>query len=219
MIMNRNPINHYGFDNQQKSFPCSLPLLQFYTRTLPPNLDTAVQVAIPIAGPIASSTCKALVLQLSPPMARGEVARLTADAPSQSLVILHLPPPLLQLCFYWVHCENGDDDDKKENEWLDNSAEDDLEGGLTEEICDNSEQKFIYDSGGEFEVVAPGSGSAFESDGVVYQPIEHDDENNSQTGYVSQSIGEDYEQAESDGAGGAFTTKLASPNPSRCQLP
>lgn len=82
---------------------------------------------------------------------------------------------------------------------------------MSEEIYNNSDKKFFYDSDGEFEGEAPDSDSDLESDGVVYRPIERDDDGNSQNVSVSQSIEEDYEQADSDG--GVFLTKPAIPNP------
>jgi hypothetical protein len=137
-----------------------------------------------------------------------------SKSPVQSLVVtLYLPPILLQLFTYWAHRKSDDGDDKSEEESLDDSCEDDFEGSLTEEIYDNSNKKVIYDSGGELEVEALDPDSDFESDGVLYQSIEHDDDRNSQNGSVGQSIGEDYEQVDSDEAGGAFATKPASPNP------
>lgn len=134
------------------------------------------------------------------------------DSPSQSLVVtLNLPPALLQLFAYGAHGKNDDGGNNSEEESLDDPSNDDFEGSSSEEIYDNSDKKFFYDSGGEFEVEAPDSGSDLESDGVVYRPIERDNGGNSQNVSVSQSIGEDYEQADSDG--GVFTTTPASPNP------
>jgi hypothetical protein len=85
-----------GSLTSKKSFPFSLPLLQsryhpsarlllplklvassFILQPLPPSPDTAVQGAIPIAGPIASPACIAPILPLSPLPVRGEAARPT----------------------------------------------------------------------------------------------------------------------------------------------
>src|SRR5271168_1627427 len=128
-----------------------------------------------------------------------------SDSPSQSLVVaLNLPPALLT---YGAHGKNDGGDDNGEEESLDDSSKDDFEGGLLEEIYDNSGKKLFYDSDGEFEGEAPDSDSDLESDGVVYRPIERDDDGNSQNAPVGQSVGEDYEQADGGEAGGGFTTK------------
>jgi hypothetical protein len=99
------------------------------------------------------------------------------DSPRHRLIAtFELSPRLLHHFPQYGDNENEEEDEDSEEGLLDDSFQGEFEGSSTEEIYDNSNKKFFYDSDNESDVINPNE----DDDLVVYQSIEHDGEDGNQ---------------------------------------
>ena len=136
------------------------------------------------------------------------------ESPRPTLFVnQHLPPGSLQsipqLSDDEAEEENEEASEDGEEESLDGSSEDNFEGSSIEDIFDNSVKKFYYDSDEEWDFVNPPKNLKERHDEVVYQSIEHDEENTSQV--LRQSIDDDDRKSNKSDSSEASAIPGASP--------